>query len=469
MSTGIPEQLTNYYNMSYQNVNVENVTTNEGDNQPLTAKKALLGNISEDIWALLIGSVIILTILALTTWVNGFKLQLPAYQWGNTGELVSKILSLKNILLIVQTGLICLVLSGAAIGLSGGSIKNYAAGFLLIYILAIIALIVAGNKVISYYGLEYVIFALVLGLLIGNLTRIPVWLKEAARSEFFIKTGLVIYGANILFTDIIKAGLPGLLQSILVVSAVWFIALWISRKLKVDDEFGVILASAVAICGVSAAIVASGAIKGDKKKLSYVTTLVLLVAIPMLVVQPWLIKIFHIPEVVGGAWLGGTLDTTASVSAAAELVGPKATKAGVIVKFSQNVLIGVAAFFIALWWTYRKGASKEGAETPGLGVVWERFPKFVLGFIGASLIFSFLIPAPVTKSVNGVLTGLRTVWFALAFVSIGLEARFTDLVKTEGGRPALAFIAAQLFNIIWTLLWAYLLFSGMLLPVPDIQ
>src|SRR4029079_15651355 len=108
---------------------------------------------------------------------------------------------------------------------------------------------------------------------------------------------------SILFTDIIQAGLPGILQAVDVVSVVWFFALWLSRRLKVDDEFGVILASAVSICGVSAAIVAAGAIKGDKKKLSYVTALVLLVAIPMLILQPWLIRNFHIPGIVGGAWL----------------------------------------------------------------------------------------------------------------------------------------------------------------------
>jgi uncharacterized integral membrane protein (TIGR00698 family) len=303
---------------------------------------------------------------------------------------------------------------------------------------------------------------------------LPSWLKEAARSEFFIKTGLVVLGASILFTDIVKAGLPGILQALIVVSAVWFFALWLSRKLKVDDEFGVILDSAVSICGVSAAIVASGAIKGDKKKLSYVTTLVLLVAIPMLIIQPWIIKALHIPEIVGGAWLGGTLDTTASVTAAAQLVGQAATKAGVIVKFSQNVLIGVAAFFIALWWTYRKGgitakSGSEETETPGLSVVWERFPKFVLGFIAVSLIFSFLLPVSVVKNTSGILNSLRTVWFALAFVSIGLEARFTDLVKTEGGRPAIAFVGAQLFNIFWTLFWAYLLFGGYFFPVPQIR
>ena len=235
-----------------------------------------------------------------------------------------------------------------------------------------------------------------------------------------------------------------------------------------DDEFGVILASAVSICGVSAAIVASGAIKADKKKLSYITTLVLLVAIPMLVLLPWIIRKMGIPEIVGGAWLGGTLDTTASVTAAAELVGPAATKAGVIVKFSQNVLIGVAAFFIAAWWLMRKSGS-ENKEKPSLKMIWERFPKFVLGFIAASLVFSFVVPGETGNRVSGILNSLRTVWFALAFVSIGIEARFTDLFKMQGGRPALAFIGAQIFNILWTLLWAYLLFGGVLFPAPDIK
>lgn len=455
--------------MSYQNMAAEKAIDNEAAAENTPAQRSGLLNLSEDIWAVLIGSIIIAVILMITALMNGFNFELPVYQWANREGLVNGVLSFKNILLLAQTGLVFLVLSAAAVALSGGSLKKYIGGFLLIYVLAIISLILAGNKTISYYGLEYVIFALIIGLLIGNLIRLPGWIKEAARSEFFIKTGLVILGTSILFTDILKAGLPGILQSVLVVSAVWFVALWISRKLKVDDEFGVILASAVAICGVSAAIVASGAIKGDKKKLSYVTTLVLLVAIPMLIVQPWLIKQLHIPEIVGGAWLGGTLDTTASVTAAAELVGPAATKAGVIVKFSQNVLIGVAAFFIAFWWTYRKGPANNTTEMPNLKVVWERFPKFVLGFIAASLIFSFLIPAASVKNVSGILNSLRTLWFALAFVSIGLEARFTDLIKTEGGRPALSFIAAQLFNILWTLLWAYLLFGGVLFSVPDIK
>jgi len=426
--------------------------------------------LSEDIWAVIIGSLLIATVLVAAFVSPGFKFTSPTYQWTNPEELFGKVLSAYNLLLITGIGLVFALLSSIAIRLSGGSIKKYSTGFILIYLLGIFSVIIAGNKSINSYGIEYVVFALILGLLIGNLTVLPPWLKEAARSEFFIKTGLVILGISVLFTDIIKAGLPGILQAVLVVSVVWFFALWLSRKLKVDDEFGVILASAVSICGVSAAIVASGAIKGDKKKLSYITTLVLLVAIPMLILQPWIIKQFGIPEIVGGAWLGGTLDTTASVTAASQLVGPVAVKTGVIIKFSQNVLIGVAAFFIAAWWTLKKNQGQADAtEGKGLKIIWERFPKFVLGFIAVSLIFSFLIPADTTKQVSGFLNSLRTIWFALAFVAIGLEARFADLVKIQGGRPALAFIGAQVFNILWTLLWAYLLFGGILLPTPDIK
>jgi len=433
--------------------------------------------LSEDWVAFIIGGFVILSILVIAGVSTDLKFQTPVYQWASSNDLFTKVLAPSNLLLLALIGVIFFLLAIVAVFFLGGTPKRFATGFLVIYILGIFSLIIAGNSTVSYIGLEYVIFGLITGLLISNLTILPEWLREAARSEFYIKTGLVILGSSVLFTDIVKAGLPGLLQAVIVVSVVWFVALWIARKLKVDDEFGVILASAVSICGVSAAIAASGAIKGDKQKLSYVTTLVLIVALPMLVLQPWIIRVLHIPEIVGGAWLGGTLDTTASVTAAAQLVGPAALKAGVIVKFSQNVLIGVAALMLAIWWTLKKKGpatpSSTGTlpeqEKPNARVIWERFPKFVLGFIAVSILFSFFIPATTTKQVGGILNALRTIWFSLAFVSIGLEARFTDLVKLNGGRPALAFIGAQVFNILWTLLWAYILFNGKFLPIPDLR
>jgi uncharacterized membrane protein YadS len=137
------------------------------------------------------------------------------------------------------------------------------------------------------------------------------------------------------------------------------------------------------------------------------------------------------------------------------------------VKFSQNVLIGVAAFLLAVWWTFKKGA--EAGVRPSARVIWERFPKFVLGFLIASVVFSFLLDPATVSATKGTFGGLRTIWFALAFVSIGLETRLGDLVGMEGGRPAMAFLGAQGINVLWTLLLAFLLFGGVLFAAPVIK
>jgi uncharacterized membrane protein YadS len=251
------------------------------------------------------------------------------------------------------------------------------------------------------------------------------------------------------------------------VFVVWYACFWLCRKLRVDDEFGVMLSTAVSICGVSAAIAACGAIQGDKKKLSYVTSLVLIVAVPMMIVMPWIAKSTGMNDLVAGAWLGGTLDTSASVVAAGALISDAAMKTGVIVKFSQNALIGVAAFALAIWWTFKSGAAS--GERPSAGVIWERFPKFVLGFVVASAVFSFWLHPDLVSGTRSALGEIRTWWFALAFVCIGLETRFIELATTEQGRPAVAFLGAQAINILWTLLLAFLLFGGVLFAQPAIN
>jgi uncharacterized integral membrane protein (TIGR00698 family) len=379
----------------------------------------------------------------------------------------TRIFNWDNLSKVVYVGIIYLIVAALGIALLGGRVVPFIIGFPVVFALAWLSRFLAGNGTFVDWGIEYVIFALLVGLLISNTMGTPAWLKPAVQTEYFIKTGLVILGAGLLFLEVLQAGILGILQALLVVFVVWYACFWLCRKLKVDDEFGAMLSSAVSICGVSAAIAACGAIQGDKKKLSYVTSLVLIVAVPMMIIMPWIIKATGMNDLVAGAWLGGTLDTSASVVAAGALISEVAMKTGVIVKFSQNALIGVAAFILAIWWTLKAG--KASGQKPSAGIIWERFPKFVLGFVLASAIFSFLLPADMVNGTKSALGELRVWWFAMAFVCIGLETRFTELAGMGHGRPALAFIGAQFFNIFWTLLLAYLLFGGVIFPQPDIK
>ncbi len=388
---------------------------------------------------------------------------------------LGRIFSGANLLSSLYIGLAFMVLAGLGVWLLGGRLLPFLAGFPVVYALAWLAQLIAGNSGVNYLGLEYVIFALGLGLFISNVLGVPAWLKEAVRTEYYIKTGLVVLGAGILFPEILQAGALGILQALAVVFAVWYACYWVARRLKVDEEFAAILSSAVSICGVSAAIAACGAIQGDKKKLSYVISLTLIVAVPMMVAMPWIARLLHLGDAVAGAWMGGTLDTTGSVVAAGSLISEKAMRIGTIVKFSQNVLIGVAAFVLSLWWSLSGKAGNggngngSGVKRPRARVIWDRFPKFVLGFLVMSLLFSFVLSPGLVKQTKSLLGGLRTVWFALAFVSIGLETRFTKLVGMGKGKPALAFLAAQAFNVLWTLLLAWLLFGGKILPLPVLK
>lgn len=382
---------------------------------------------------------------------------------GQAGRLLDKVLAADNIKYSLYIALALLFIGIIGMALMGESVGFFITGFPFVFLISWLSLFLAGNYSIHEYGLEYVLFCLIIGLLVSNTVGVPKWMRPAVKTEFFIKSGLVILGARVLFGVIMKAGFLGMIQALAVVSVVWYGCWWLCKKLGVDDEFAAMLSSAVSICGVSAAIATAGAVKGDPKKLSYVTSIVLMCAVPMMVLMPIISKAVGMPDAVAGAWLGGTLDTSGSVVAAGALISDLAMKVGVTVKMSQNVLIGVAAFILSVVWTF-KGAVV--GEKPSLMEIWYRFPKFVLGFLASSLLFSFVLSEATIKAIGRPLQNLEVWWFALAFTSIGLETRFMDLAKLGGGRPALAFLVAQAFNVFWTLLLAYLLFGGWLFPAP---
>ena len=368
-------------------------------------------------------------------------------------------------------GAALLVLCTAGVRLMEGSARGFAVGFAALFGLAWAARAVACDSALSDRGVNYAITSLALGLFISNVLGVPEWLRTAMRTEYYIKAGLVILGSSVLFSRVLEAGMYGMVQAAAVIAVIWYLCFWVARRLRVDEEFSAMMATAVSICGVSAAIAACGAISGDRKKLSYVTSLVLVVAAPMMILMPLAVDWLDLSDIVGGAWIGGTIDTTGAVVVAGESIGESATNAATIVKLSQNALLGVAAFALSVWWTVRGGAGgADGTDRPEVSaaVIWERFPKFVLGFLATSLLFSFVLTDGLVDATAGVLKGLRTWLFALAFVCIGLETRLRDLLAMQGGRPAAAFVIAQAANVLWTLLLAWVLFGGSIFSVPDL-
>lgn len=382
---------------------------------------------------------------------------------GNAGATLGKVFSGGNLLKALYLLIGLWILGCIGMAFMGMSIGKFTAGFPIVFILSALSFFVAGNSTVTFYGLEVVFWALLFGLFISNVIGVPEWLKTAVKTEFFIKIGLVLLGAEVLFGTIVKVGAYGMVQAIIVIVAVFYVCFWVAKKLGLDDEFASILGAAVSICGVSAAIAAGGAVKGDPKKVSHTISLVLLCAIPMLIFEPLIAKAVGMLPAVAGAWIGGTIDTTGAVVAAGAIAGPQAMAVAVVVKMAQNVLIGAAAFLLAIWFTFKR---KETGEKPGAMEIWFRFPKFVVGFIVASILFSFFMTEASAKAVTGVTGSLRGWWFTLAFLCIGLETKFKDLVAMGGGRPAAAFLIAQGFNIILTLVLAYLIFGGILFPAP---
>ena len=372
---------------------------------------------------------------------------------------------------------ICLVVLYAGSWLLRRPMKGLLLSFVFVFAVSLLAQLVAKIPQVAYYGFESVFFSVLFGLLIRNLWHLPDWLKPAVQGEFYIKIGVVCLGATILFSDVMKSGVFGLLQACFVVAVVWFFAFWLSRRSGVDERSAMVLSSGVSICGVSACITAARVAGGDDRKLSYIVSLVLIVVVPMIYLMPWLARtvlplLFSDPQTlqeVAGAWIGGTIDTTSGVAASSTIVGEVANQHAVIIKAAQNVLIGVVAFFIALYHSARSG--KSAAGRPSLGIVWEKFPKFIIGFVAASLLFSlcqsgglFTLSAKGKLVEPGVAKMFSTLFFSLAFVCIGLDTRLKEIVSRENRNVLWAFLGAQTFNIVVTFAIACLLF-GVLKPM----
>ncbi|MEQ9406191.1 MAG: putative sulfate exporter family transporter [Fuerstiella sp.] len=339
--------------------------------------------------------------------------------------------------------------------------------FPVIFLLATLAYLMAAQSVVKAYNLEYALWALLVGLIISNTVGTPAWLKPAVLTEFYIKTGLVMLGAEVLMSRLLALGLPGIFVA-WVVTPIVLIGTYIfgQKVLKIESRsLNMVISADMSVCGVSAAIATAASCRAKKEELSLAIGLSLTFTVIMMVIMPYVIKAMGLSEVLGGAWLGGTIDSTGAVAAAGATLGDRALEVAATVKMIQNILIGVTAFFVAIYWVTFVERDPSGAR-PGIGEIWYRFPKFVIGFVCASILFSILHstltggPELVDAMIKGSTKTLRGWFFCLAFVSIGLDTNFRTLLPyLKGGKPLILYICGQSLNLCLTLFMAWLMFE----------
>ena len=429
----------------------------------------------EDWLAVWIGFIVIAIacVSVLTGWFDFSALKFGTWHWWENVEekksLASQFGNGTFWIKLLRTFLVTGILFGIGIKLQGEKLSKFIPAYLVLFVICILVRMISAEFTLKMY-LEWAFWALLIGLLISNTVGTPEWLKPAIRTEFYIKTGLVIMGFSVLFSNIYKFAGYGWIVTPIVIIFMW----WFGTKvLKIDNKPLVItLASATSVCGTSAAIATGAAAKAKKEDLSLAISISIIFTILMMVFEPMIIRWAGMNQLMGGALIGGTVDSTGAVVLAGSALGEEAEQVASLVKMIQNILIGFIAFFVAVFFALK--VDKTGDKSVGAGEIWTRFPKFIIGFFVASLVASFIV-LPATsgaevKAINGVLDQYKNWAFVLAFTSIGLDTNFKTLFKQmQGGKVLWLYIVGQLFNIALTLFAVWFLLSGVVFDVPNLD
>ena len=369
------------------------------------------------------------------------------------------------------------VFFGVGLKCMGESFGKFVAGFPFVFVLAVLSYLFAHQSNINAAGIGYAAWAIVFGLLISNTLGTPRWVKPAVQTEYFIKTGLVLLGAEILFGKIVSIGIPGMFVA-WAVTPIVLISTYIvgNRFIKMESKtLNITISAAVSVCGVSAAIATAAACRAKKEELTLAVGMSLIFTALMMIGMPYFIRATGMPYILGGAWMGGTIDSTGAVAAAGAFLSDQALHVAATIKMIQNVLIGLVAFCVAIYWCLK--VDRKAGVRVGAMEIWYRFPKFVIGFAAASIFFS-LIYGILGSDVGNVLIdngvirgftkGLRGWFFCLAFVSIGLATDFRALAHYfKGGKPLWLYIFGQTFNLVLTLLMAYIMFYMIFVSITE--
>jgi uncharacterized integral membrane protein (TIGR00698 family) len=338
---------------------------------------------------------------------------------------------------------------------------HFVPGFVLIFLASAVILVVSQSRFFHTYSLEAPLVALVLGLVVGNLARMPAWLDSSLRTEYYIKTGIVLLGATLPLTAIVTAGPIAFLQATIVSLCTWLAMFFVATRLfGMDKRFGAVLGAGGAVCGVSASIAVGGAVKADKEHVAISISIVSLWALVMIFFLPLASRALGLHPGVAGAWIGTSEFADAAGYAAAQTIASHTGTEAAIQTFTlmkvigRDIWIGIWAFVLAI---VSSTMWERGGETGGravrAGVIWARFPKFVIGFFVASVVMSLLVAgssadlaAEITPRLIAPIKTLRTWTFVFTFLCIGLTTRFRALAKF-GMPPFWAFTIGVLINV----------------------
>jgi uncharacterized integral membrane protein (TIGR00698 family) len=303
---------------------------------------------------------------------------------------------------------------------------------------------------ITFPNIEYVLWAIVFGIVIANTVGLPkVFRPGVATYEFWLKAGIILLGARFLIGDILKLGGISLLLVAIAFALSLAFMTWLGRAFRLGPKLTTLLAVGSSVCGVSAIIATQGAIEADEQETSTAIAAILALGALSLFTFPLIGHALHMSDHAYGIWAGLAVDNTAEATAAGALYSDAAGKYAVLAKTCRNALIGFVVLGYAIAWA-RKGlasAANEAQLKNKAAFLWAKFPKFVLGFLLISLLATLGTLDPkvyphlagyaflgFSKPQLAALGNLSRWAFLLTFAGVGLRTNLRDLFK-QGARP----------------------------------
>jgi uncharacterized membrane protein YadS len=418
----------------------------------------------EDWWAVILGLGLVAVAIALFT--NGASLNwlavIPA-KWTTPDQLIAHFAAAWPRYLAQAA--VWLVLVSFALTALGYRLRDTVPAFIFLYVVSVIIFALGQWADAIKYNLEPPLVALVVGLLIANLNLLPRRLDAGFRVEFYIKLGVVLLGATLPFTLIVWAGPVALLQASIVSIVTFLVIFATARALGIEPRFAATLGVGGAVCGVSAAIAIAAAVGARKQDAAATISIVILWAIVMIFALPFVSSHLALSAAVGGAWIGTSEFADAAGFAAAQAYGDIAATLHLgtgdqsVAAFTLMKVVG-RDIWIGIWAIVLSIIAAARWEDTGIrnrwdaGEIWRRFPKFVIGFLLASIVITLVAQnigkadfgnAATTDLVTPI-KNLRTWAFAFGFLAIGLTTRLRDLTGM-GLRPVIAFSTGVVVNV----------------------